>query len=95
MKEDREKGRIDVTNSSGNIFADLDLPSSPKDMLKVEIARAISKTLERKKLTQVAASEILGVSQARVSNVIRGRLKDMKAKRLASYLKTVSARNAK
>lgn len=85
-REEHERGRVGITDSSGNIFVDLDLPSSPKDLLKVEIARAITKTLDRKGLTQTAAAKILGVSQARVSNVTRGRLSDFSAETLVSFL---------
>ena len=49
-----------VIRSSGNVFADLGLPSAPEDMLKVDIARAIAGTIRKRNLTQAAAGKIIG-----------------------------------
>jgi predicted XRE-type DNA-binding protein len=78
--------RQSVTKSNGNVFADLGLPSSESDMLKVHIARAITITLERRNLTQTEAAEILGTDQAKISEIVRGRLKSFAIERLLSYL---------
>ena len=86
MDADRENGRKAVSDSSGNVFADLNLPHSEEDMLKVKIARAIAGTIEHKKLTQVAAASILGTDQAKVSAIVRGRLKDFSTERLFIFL---------
>jgi predicted XRE-type DNA-binding protein len=75
-----------VTDSSGNIFADLKLPSSDEDILKVKIAHAISVTIERRGLTQVEAASILRTDQAKVSAIVRGRLKDFSTERLFNFL---------
>ena len=75
-----------VIDSSGNVFDDLNLPSSPEDMIKVEISRAIAERIRRRKLTQAQASAIMGVDQAKVSKLLRGRLKDFAAERLIRYL---------
>lgn len=75
-----------VFDGSGNVFADLNLPSSPEDMLKVEISRAIAATIRRRQLTQAEAAEIIGADQAKVSAMLRGRLKDFSANRLMNYL---------
>lgn len=75
-----------VVNSSGNVFADLDLPHSEKDMLKIHIAQAICHTINRRKLTQNQAAEITGLDQARISNIVRGRLATMSVERLFQCL---------
>ena len=56
-----------VIKSSGNVFADLGLPHSDEDMLKVKIAVAITGTLSKLGLTQVHAAERMHVDQATVS----------------------------
>lgn len=87
MESDRGNGKTPgITESSGNIFADLNLPSTPEDLLKVEIARRIAKTIEKRGLTQVKVAQILGTDQAKVSAIVRGRLKDFGADRLVNYL---------
>lgn len=42
--------------------------------LRAELARKVIKRLRARKLTQTEAAEILGVTQPRVSNLVRGRL---------------------
>lgn len=86
MKKDRDRGLPEHTRSSGNVFADLNLPSSPEDILKSEIARAIGKTIERRGLTQVEAAHRLGTDQAKISAIVRGRLKIFTIDRLFNYL---------
>lgn len=87
MTEYRKKaGAIDVTDSSGNVFADLGLPHTEKDMLKVYIAHAITRAVQRRNLTQAEAAQIIGADQAKVSALMRGRLKDFGVERLLHYL---------
>jgi predicted XRE-type DNA-binding protein len=86
VSADRENGKASVSDSCGNVFADLNLPHSEEDMLKVQIAFFISKTIEARGLTQVAAAKKLGTDQAKVSAIVRGRLKDFKIDRLFNYL---------
>jgi predicted XRE-type DNA-binding protein len=86
MNSDRDKGRQTFTESKGNVFADLGLPASPEDMLKVQIARLIGKTIERRELTQVEAAKRLGTDQAKISAIVRGRLRDFTVDRLFNYL---------
>ena len=76
----------EVIKSSGNVFADLGLPSSPEYMLKAEIVRAIAGTINKRKLTQAAAGEIIGVDQAKVSALLRGRLTGFSIERLVMFL---------
>jgi predicted XRE-type DNA-binding protein len=86
MTKTRDKKTPEHTVGSGNVFADLNLPSSPDDMLKVEIARAIGKSIDRLGLTQVQAAKKLGTDQAKISEIVRGRLKGFAVDRLLNYL---------
>jgi predicted XRE-type DNA-binding protein len=75
-----------VHESAGNVFADLGLPHAREDMLKVEIAHAISAAIRKKGLTQTAAGEIIGVDQGKVSALLRGRLTGFSVERLLVFL---------
>jgi predicted XRE-type DNA-binding protein len=75
-----------VIDSSGNVFRDLDLPTSEEDMLKVAMARAISNAIRKRCLTQTEAADIIGVDQAKVSALLRGRLKGFSVDRLFRFL---------
>jgi predicted XRE-type DNA-binding protein len=82
----RNDDDIVVHESAGNVFADLNLPHGREDMLKVEIARAISAAIRKKGLTQTAAGEAIGVDQAKVSALLRGRLAGFSVERLIVFL---------
>jgi predicted XRE-type DNA-binding protein len=65
----------DVVNSSGNVF--IDLGYSPDEaailQMRADLMADLRKFIKAKKLTQAKAAEILGVSQSRVSDLIRGK----------------------
>jgi predicted XRE-type DNA-binding protein len=82
----RNDDDMTVHESTGNVFADLGLPHAPEDMLKVVIAHAISTTIRKRGLTQTAAGEIIGVDQAKVSALLRGRLTGFSIARLFEFL---------
>ena len=83
----RERGRgakaeIPVERSSGNVFEDLGLPESGERQVKSEIAARIADILERRSLTQLEAARLLSVSQADVSDLVRGKLAGFSTDRL-------------
>lgn len=86
MSEERREPDTPIVTGTGNIFADLDLPHGEEDMIKVQIAHAITMTIRKRGLTQVEAARILGVDQSKVSLVLRGRLKGFSIERLFAYL---------
>jgi predicted XRE-type DNA-binding protein len=87
MTEGRKDAANDaVFDSTGNVFADLNLPHSSEDLLKVEISRAIAATIRRRKLTQVQAAAMIGTDQAKISAILRGKLKDFSVDRLIQFL---------
>ena len=65
----------DILNSSGNVFVDLGFSPDEAAVLQMraELMAGLRKFIKAKKLTQVKAAEILGVSQSRVSDLIRGK----------------------
>jgi predicted XRE-type DNA-binding protein len=64
-----------VVNSSGNVF--IDLGYSPDEaailQMRADLMADLRKWIKAKRLTQAKAAEILGVSQSRVSDLIRGK----------------------
>src|SRR5436189_4670192 len=63
-----------VEQSSGNVFADLDIPDPEEALAKAELAQRISDLLTERRLTQNQAAVLLGIDQPKVSNLIRGKL---------------------
>ncbi len=80
------KDETRIESGGENVFADLGLPSSEKDMFKVHIALAIQQTIRKRALTQVEAARIMKVDQPKVSAIMRGRLDGIGAERLISWL---------
>ena len=64
-----------VVNSSGNVF--IDLGYSPDEaailQMRADLMADLRKFIKAKRLTQAKAAEILGVSQSRVSDLVRGK----------------------
>jgi predicted XRE-type DNA-binding protein len=75
-----------VREGSGNVFADLHVPDSNEAFAKAEIAVQIASAIERRGLTQVAAAAKLGVDQADVSDLVRGKLGGFSTDRLIRFL---------
>ena len=67
--------RNTVINSSGNIF--IDLGYSPDEaailQMRADLMADLRKFIKAKRLTQAKAAETLGVSQSRISDLIRGK----------------------
>jgi predicted XRE-type DNA-binding protein len=80
----------DVEQGSGNVFADLDYPDAAEALVKSRLAQRIAEILDRRKLTQKRAAEILSIDQPKVSKLIRGQLKDFSTDRLLRFLNSLN-----
>lgn len=77
---------IEVTESSGNVFADLELPEPDEALAKADLAARICDIIAEQGLTQRQAAELLGIDQPKVSALIRGRLDGFSLGRLFRFL---------
>jgi len=73
MRKSVKKSRI--TASSGNVFADLGFDSAEAQVMamRTDLMIALEKAIKAQGMTQNAAATLLGVSQARVSDLMRHR----------------------
>lgn len=64
-----------AVKSSGNVFADLGFNAEEAANLKLrsQLMIEVDKALIEQKLTQQAAAKALGISQPRVSDLLRGK----------------------
>ena len=76
-----------VTSSSGNVFADLNLPNPEERLVKATIALSIGELIEKRGLTQAEAGAVLGLPQSSVSNLVRGKLEKFTLDRLLRYMR--------
>jgi predicted XRE-type DNA-binding protein len=65
----------DLVESSGNVFTDLGFapPEAAVLQMRADLMADLRKLIKAKKLTQTKAAGILGVSQSRVSDLMRGK----------------------
>src|SRR5262245_43727602 len=76
----------EVEASSGNVFADLEVPDADEALAKADMARKICALLAARKLTQARAAAVLGIDQPKVSALIRGKLDGFSTGRLFRFL---------
>ena len=76
-----------ITPSSGNVFADLGFDSAEAQLLEMraKLMIALEKAIKEQNMTQTAAAKILGVSQARVSDLIRHRTEKFSLDMLVTF----------
>jgi predicted XRE-type DNA-binding protein len=85
MTDDR-RSDDEVIASSGNIFADVDLPDAEERLRKAHLAIAIKNAIREEDLTQTEAAERMGMQQPDVSRIVRGRLSGFTFERLLCAL---------
>lgn len=64
-----------IVPSSGNVFADLGFPPEEAAILamRADLMAQLRLVVEKRNLTQVEAAKVLGISQSRVSDLLRGK----------------------
>jgi len=76
----------DITESTGNVFVDLEVENPEDAMLKSRLAYTIGEIIARRHLAQTQAAAILGIDQPKVSALLRGRLVGFSIERLFRFL---------
>jgi predicted XRE-type DNA-binding protein len=68
--------KVKLTRSSGNVFRDLGFSGDEAGYLKLraELMVNLQKVITARGLKQAEAAELLGVTQPRVSDLMRGRI---------------------
>lgn len=64
-----------ITESSGNVFEDMGFEGAEAAILKMRarLMNDLRLYIEKKRLTQKEAAEVLGITQSRVSDLVRGK----------------------
>jgi predicted XRE-type DNA-binding protein len=77
---------VEIQRSSGNVFADLDLPDAGKLKIKTGLVIEIRKALRALGLTQQAAAKRMGIPQPKVSAMMRGDFTNLSERKLMDCL---------
>ncbi|MGH8224171.1 MAG: helix-turn-helix domain-containing protein [Woeseiaceae bacterium] len=78
--------KVKIKRSSGNVFADLNLPEADVQLLKADLVTRIDAIIRQRRLTQLEAAKVLGLSQPDVSRLLRGNFREYSVDRLLRLL---------
>lgn len=77
---------VEVQRSSGNVFADLGLPDAGKLKIKTGLVIEIRKAIRQQGLTQQEAATRMGITQPKVSGMMRGDFSNLSERKLMDCL---------
>lgn len=72
---------------SSNVFADLGFKNAEEMLAKARLVSEMQKAIKGKKLTQTAAAEILGLTQPKLSILLKGQFHGYSTDRLIRFLR--------
>jgi predicted XRE-type DNA-binding protein len=84
----KHKAREDraVYASSGNVYADLGYENADEMLVKAQLVSKIAEIIQRRGLTQVEAAKLLGLTQPKVSAMLRGQFRGFSERKLIDCL---------
>ena len=85
----RKRNKTAITPSSGNVFADLQLADADEKQTKVRLAATINQIIERGRLSQVAAADVLRINQPKISALANYSLDGFSVERLMNFLNSL------
>lgn len=77
---------IDVEASSGNVYADIGLTNAEEMLVKAQLAQKIGEIMKSRRLTQVAAAELFGMSQPKLSGLLCGQFRGISEAKMLDCL---------
>lgn len=77
---------IEVEFSSGNVFQDLGLPDAEELKIKSGLAIEITRAVRRMGMTQQEAAKRIGISQPKLSGLMRGNFANLSETKLMECL---------
>jgi predicted XRE-type DNA-binding protein len=80
------KKNKDYIVSSGNVFADLELPDAGELLAKAELTRQINALIKQKKLTLMAAADFLDIEQVEIVALSNGKIAMFSLEQLFKFL---------
>lgn len=77
---------VEVHRGSGNVFADLGLADAEKLRIKTGLVIEIRKAMRSQGLTQQEAAKRMGITQPKVSDMVRGEFSNLSERKLMDCL---------
>jgi predicted XRE-type DNA-binding protein len=76
----------EIEESSGNVYADLQTPDAEAMYVKAQLAGKIGDIVRHRHLTQQQAAEILGITQPKLSGLLRGQFRGVSETKMIECL---------
>jgi len=82
------------TRSSGNVFADMDLPDADELLEKAHLALKVKVLMREQGIMESELARRMGLDEAVVSMMLRGRLSAMSVSRLTDFVRMLESEEA-
>ena len=86
MTGKRRHSSLKIEPGSGNVYADLGVANPERMLVKAKLVSAIAEIIADGELSQVAAAELLELTQPKLSNLLRGQFHGVSERRLMDCL---------
>jgi len=86
MRKERMANGTSVQEGSVNVYADLGLAESEDMLVKARLVTKIGDLIRQRALTQQQAANLLGLTQPKVSRLLKGKFRGMSQRRLLECL---------
>ena len=89
-----KRKKVRIIESTGNVFLDLGFPphEAANLLMRSELMLQVRRVIEKRKLTQAKAAKLFGVTQPRISDLIRGKINLFSIDALVSILTRAGVR---
>ena len=82
----RRNAAMAIERGSDNVYADLGFEDAEPMRIKAELVAAIGDIIAQRSLNQAAAAGLLGLTQPKLSNLLRGQFRGVSERRLMDCL---------
>ena len=86
MRRKRRQSIPKITRGHRNVYADLGMPNPEGMLVKAKLVAAIAEIIAQRGLSQASAAELLGLTQPKLSNLLRGQFRGVSERRLMDCL---------
>jgi predicted XRE-type DNA-binding protein len=77
---------IEIERGSGNVYDDLGMPDAEEMQVKAQLATKIREKINARKWTQQQAAQVLGMTQPKLSNMLRGQFRGVSEAKMRECL---------
>jgi predicted XRE-type DNA-binding protein len=77
---------IKIEKSTGNVYTDLGVADADEMIVKAQLASKIGEIIKSKKWSQQQAAEVLGITQPKLSKLLRGQFRGISEAKLLDCL---------